>query len=387
MQYFKEHTRKRFCVVSPTAVATMNVGGVTIHSMFMLPFSDFFILDKLELKSKTEHILRKIDTLIIDEISMVRPDMLDAIDMLAQRARKNTTPFGGLQMVLIGDLCQLPPVIKSSVHHVFLKEYGHKTPYFFDAHAYKQGAFKKVELTRIYRQNDPELMRYLQNIRHNQELEESIAYFNTAKITEKADLEKAMIITPYRRVADEINSSKLEAIPEKPRSYSCVVTGKFDTEQETPAPAVLTLKVGTTVMVNRNLSPECINGTTGSVVSMDDDAIWIKLFHNGMNVSCSRVKWQKLAYEYNRETGKVEEKEIGTFQQFPLQLGYALTIHKAQGKTLDKVAIDIGRGAFAHGQLYVALSRTRAKSDMHIFKRLDELDVILDKRVVAFLAQ
>ena len=387
VQYFKAHSRKRHCVVCPTAVAAMNIGGTTIHSLFMLPFSDFFILEKLELKRKTEQVLRKMDVLIIDEVSMVRPDTLDAIDMLARQARKSAAPFGGLQVLLIGDLCQLPPVIKSSAYHVFAKEYGHKEAYFFDAHSYRQGGFTKVELSRVYRQNDPELMEHLQNIRNNQPTEDSIEYFNSAKITDPAALKKAMIITPYRRVADEINATKLEAIPAEPHSYPCIVTGKFDTDQETPAPAVLTLKVGTVVMFNRNLSPECINGTTGAVTRLDDAAIGVRLFHNGATVNCARAKWQKLSYEYSRDTGKVEEKEIGTFEQFPLQLGYALTIHKAQGKTLDKVAIDIGRGTFAHGQLYVALSRTRAKADMHIYKRLDELDVILDERVVKFLQQ
>lgn len=385
VQYLKEHSNKKLCLVCPTAVAAMNVGGSTIHSLFMFPFSDFFILENLNLKQKTEQILRKIDTLVVDEVSMVRPDVLDAIDLCARKARKNMTPFGGLQVLLIGDLFQLPPVIKYNTYHVFLKEYGHKMPYFFDAHSYKAGKFKKIEFPHIYRQKDTELTQYLQNIRNNNQLAETIEYFNSAKIIDRKILEKATIITPYRKAAEEINNNKLRALPTQPRSYQCIVTGNFDTQRDTPAPAILTLKVGAIVMVNRNISLDCINGSTGIVVDMDDTSISVKLFSNGNTVSFGRAKWPKLAYEYNRETGKVEEKETGTFEQFPLQLGYALTIHKAQGKTLDKVCIDVNKGVFAHGQLYVALSRTRTKADMHIHKRLDELDVIQDERVVEFL--
>lgn len=385
VQYLKAHTRKEYCVACPTAIAALNIGGVTLHSLFRFPFSDFFIFEKLELAQKTKQILQKRDLLIIDEVSMVRPDMLDAIDMLARQARRKDAPFGGMQVLLIGDLCQLPPVIKSHVKPVFEREYGHKEPYFFDAHAYREGNFKKVELTRIYRQSDAELLRHLQAIRSGEDVTESVAYFNTARIRDFGALKTAVTITPYRKAADDMNASRLNALKAEPRSYVCATEGNFDASKETPAPAVLTLKVGALVIFNRNISPECINGTSGIVTALDSDVIHVRLAENGMSVAVKREKWPKYAYEYNRDTGKVEETEVGAFIQFPLQLGYALTIHKAQGKTLDKVIIDMNRGAFAHGQLYVALSRTRRKEDMHILKRVDEVDVILDVRVIGFL--
>ena len=385
VQYLKAHTKKRFRIACPTAIAALNIGGVTLHSLFRFPFSDFFIFEKLQLAQKTKQILQKTDILIIDEVSMVRPDMLDAIDMLAQQARGNSAPFGGLQILLIGDLCQLPPVITSGVKHVFEKEYGHKEAYFFDARAYREGNFKTVELTRVYRQSDTELLQHLQNIRKDVDIDESVTYFNTAKIRDMATIKTAVTITPYRKVADDINSGKLDAIQAEPRSYACKISGNFDASKETPAPAILTLKVGAQVIFNRNISPECINGTSAIVTSLEDDVIGVRLLGNNLSVVVGRAKWPKYAYEYNRDTGAVEEKEVGAFEHFPLQLGYALTIHKAQGKTLDKVIIDMDRGTFAHGQLYVALSRTRTKADMHILKRVDESDVILDKRVVKFL--
>lgn len=384
VQYLKDHSSKRLRVVCPTAIAALNVGGVTIHSLFQFPFSDFFIFENLEVKRKTAQILQKTDLLIIDEVSMVRPDMLDAIDLIARQARTNDAPFGGLQVLLIGDLCQLPPVITSGVKHVFEREYGHKEAYFFDAAAYRDGGFKKVELTKVYRQSDPDLLLNLAKIRQDDDIEEAVAYFNTAKIHDMEIIKTSLTITPYRRVADGINAARLEALQTPLRTYPCAVSGQFDDKAETPAPRVLALKVGALVIFNRNISPECINGTSGAVAGLDDDVISVRL-RSGKIVPVARETWQKFAYEYSRDTGKVEEKEVGRFTQFPLQLGYALTIHKAQGKTLDKVIIDMDRGTFAHGQLYVALSRTRTKADMHILKRVDESDVILDKRVVEFL--
>lgn len=389
INYLKQNLTKRIVVVSPTAVAALNIGGVTIHSFFQIPPKDFIILSTLEIGYKTKKILSKTDLIIIDEISMVRPDMLDAIDYLAKEAKKSDKPFGGIQMLLVGDLCQLPPVIKNNVYQVFEKEYGHKNAYFFDAHSYKNTDFKKIEFSHVYRQSDMELLTNLQNIRENQNIYKTIEFFNAAQILDKEILKTSVTITPKRMVAENLNIRSLEALRTSSKSYQCQTEGKFE-EKDAPAPALLTLKVGALVVFNQNdnTAKQWINGTTGIVEELKDNEIVIQLLNETKDiVKVGRSSWKRFEYNYDRTTDNLEEKEIGKFIQFPLQLGYALTIHKAQGKTLDKVIIDMDKtGAFAHGQMYVALSRTRKFSDIHVKYGIDETDIILDKRVIEFLS-
>lgn len=387
IKYLLAHSNKRIRVVCPTAIAAININGSTIHSLFGLPLSDFFVLDELlnTPRPKLKSILCKTDLLVIDEVSMVRPDMLDAIDLLSREARRNDSVFGGLQMLLIGDLCQLPPVIKSNTYHVFQEKYGHRKPYFFDAESYQSGNFEKVELTKVYRQSDAKLLENLIKIRKDKDIESAIEYFNTCKIEDEEILKNAVTITPYKKVAENINQQKLGELPTSIRTYVCQTSGTFDESKDAPAPRVLTLKVGALVIFNKNNGGVWINGTSGIIEELDADVITVRIISNGNTVEVKREEWINYKYDYDRETGKVIEKEIGKFIQFPLQLGYALTIHKAQGKTLDTVIIDINKGAFDHGQLYVALSRTRKKSDIHLLRRIDEADVILDKRITEFL--
>lgn len=387
INYLKKHSDKRIRLVAPTAVAAINIGGSTIHSLFNLPLSDFFILDEIkkEPRRKLQSILLKTDILIIDEVSMVRPDMLDAIDMLSKQARKSQKPFGGLQILLIGDLCQLPPVIKSNTYDVFKAVYGHKTPYFFDSNAYKNGDFQKFEFTKVFRQSDKELLANLINIRHGENIEQAVEYFNSCKITDENILNTAITITPYRQVAENINQRRLGELNTEVHTYVCQTTGTFDESKDSPAPRVLTLKTGALIIFNKNNGNSWINGTSGIIEKLENDAITVRILSNNNIVTVKREEWKSFKYDYDRDTGTVTETVIGSFIQFPIQLGYALTIHKAQGKTLDKVIIDINKGTFAHGQLYVALSRTRKKEDIHITQRIDEADIIIDNRIIDFL--
>ncbi|MFV0626335.1 MAG: ATP-dependent RecD-like DNA helicase [Alphaproteobacteria bacterium] len=384
IKYLKENSDKKIVIACPTAVAAINIGGSTIHSIFQIPPKDFIILDSLELKRKPSQILKNADLLIIDEVSMVRPDMLDAIDFLSKKARNSKKPFGGMQIILIGDLCQLPPVITRNVYGIFQKEYGYMETYFFDAKSYKDGNFENVEFKKVYRQEDLDLLKHLENIRKNFEIYDTVEYFNSAKIRDENILKTAITITPKRAVAEYINNSRLSSLNGDAKTYSCFTSGKF-AESDYPAPGALTLKKGALIMFNKNNSPSWINGSSGIIEKLGDNEIDVKL-SNGNIVSVKREEWKKFEYEHNLEENKIKEKEIGSFRQFPLQLGYALTIHKAQGKTLDKVIIELDKtGAFAHGQMYVALSRTRKFSDMHIKYNIDETDIILDKRVLTFL--
>ena len=387
IKYLKKHSKKRIRLVAPTAIAALNIEGATIHSMFTLPLSDFLIMREVlsTRRRKLKSILKKTDILIIDEVSMLRPDILDAIEALCCQARGNLALFGGLQIILIGDMCQLPPIIKHDVASIFKTEYGTDEPYFFDAKSYQKGGFEKIELTEVYRQVDSELLSYLQNLRKNENLPETISYFNRSENYPPDFIKTAITITPYRQIADGINRHRLQELNTEARSYDAKLTGSFEKMQDSPAPKTLILKEGALVIFNKNNYPDYINGTSGIVEKLDERLIVVRCLQDNKYITVRREEWKSFAYDVNEETGEVTEKETGSFIQFPLQLGYALTIHKAQGKTLDRVIVDIDRGAFAHGQLYVALSRTRKKSDMLIKRALSEDDVIFSSRIKSFL--
>ncbi|MBR1372949.1 AAA family ATPase [bacterium] len=387
IKYLKKHSKKRIRLVAPTAIAALNIEGATIHSMFTLPLSDFLIMKEVlsSKRRKLKSILKKTDVLVIDEVSMLRPDVLDAVEALCCQARGNLELFGGLQIILIGDLCQLPPIIKHDVMPIFRQEYGTDEPYFFDAKSYQKGGFEKVELSEVYRQSDQELLRYLQNLRHYEALGETVSYFNQAETYPADFIETAITITPYRQVADNINKCRLAALSSVERSYDAQVVGSFEKMQDTPSPKTLVLKEGALVIFNKNNYPDYINGTSGVVEKLDERAIVVRCLQDRRYITVHREEWKSFTYDIDSETGEVKEKETGSFVQFPLQLGYALTIHKAQGKTLDRVIVDIDRGAFAHGQLYVALSRTRRKADMLLRKGITEDDIIFSARIKSFL--
>lgn len=393
IQYLKEHLDKRMIICSPTAVAAMNIGGMTLHSFFRLPVSDFIDEDKLFKmnRKKIGEILLNTDLLVIDEISMVRPDILDAIDKLCKQLRRDKTRmFGGLQLLLIGDIYQLPPVITSEATELFTEFYGTNDPYFFDSVAYQRANFKKIEFEQVFRQSGTDLLDNLANLRSNKNLKSTLDYFNSCKILDNDILQSAITITPYRATAEQINESKLTELKGQLKTYDAECSGSFTTSKNYPVSKKLSLKCGALVLFTKNNQPEWINGSMGIITDLDEDIISVKLLSTGKNVLVTRETWIDHKYEIlvdPLEGKKIIEKEVGKFKQFPLQLGYSLTIHKAQGKTLDKVIIDIGKGAFAHGQLYVALSRTRNKEDMHIVHDLKFSDSIISPRVVEFMSR
>ena len=387
IKYLKKHSKKRIRIIAPTAIAALNIDGTTIHSMFNLPLSDFIIINDIlsTKRRKLKSILKKTDILIIDEVSMLRPDILDAIESLCCQARGNLSLFGGLQIILIGDLCQLPPIVKSETIPIFKQEYQTNEPYFFDAKSYQKGAFEKIELTEVYRQKDTQLLSYLQNIRNNEQIPETLNYFNKQETYPDDFISTAITITPYRQIADDINSKRLNELKTPPSTYEAKLNGSFEKLKDTPSPKNLTLKVGALVVFNKNNLPDYINGTSGIIERLEDRYIVVRCLQDNKFVTVYREEWKSFSYDVDQITGDITEKETGSFIQFPLQLGYALTIHKSQGKTLDRVIIDINRGAFAHGQLYVALARTRQKTDMLIKNTLTEDDIIFSPRIKSFL--
>lgn len=383
VNYLKSASKKRIICACPTAVSALNIGGQTIHSLFQIQPRDFIMPEFLKLKSKPRNVLAGADLLIIDEISMVAPDLLDAMDILARQARKNNRPFGGLQVVAIGDLFQLPPVITRDAQQYYIQEYEHPNAYFFDSNVYKRASFSRADFDIVYRQNDDALLQKLTCLRQGSGAADALAYFNNLKIAEMEKLRNAVIITPFRAVADSINHSRLNAISAPEILYHGEIAGNFN-EKDTPAPMELRLKVGALVVFVKN-GAKWHNGSMGIIRELAHEKIIVQLLDNTREiVEVKPDKWEKIEYARD-ENEKLVENETGSFRQFPLTLGYAMTIHKAQGKTLDAVNIDISRGAFAHGQTYVALSRTRTANDMHIAAPLRPRDVIFDERVLEFI--
>ena len=382
VNYLKSASKKRIICACPTAVSALNVGGQTIHSLFQIQPRDFIMPELLKLKAKPRNILNATDVLIIDEISMVAPDLLDAIDILARSARHNNAPFGGIQVVAIGDLFQLPPVIARDAMEYYRAEYGHDNAYFFDANVYRRANFVRYDFDLVYRQNDVELLENLRRLRNNDI--SALGFFNACHIDDISRRENAVIITPFRAVAERINATRLAQINAPEITYAGEISGTFS-ERDVPAPMNLTLKVGALVVFVKN-GDKWHNGSMGIVRNLSAREIVVELLNTTHDVVSVRPeKWQKIEYSRD-ENDRLVENEVGSFKQFPLNLGYAMTIHKAQGKTLDSVIVDISRGAFAHGQTYVALSRTRNASDMHIASPLRPRDVIFDNRVLDFVA-
>ncbi len=383
INYFKANTKKRVICACPTAVSALNVGGQTIHSMFQIQPRDFVVPDLLKLKAKTRNVLVAADVLIIDEISMVAPDLLDAMDILARQARRDSRPFGGLQIVAIGDLFQLPPVITNYAADMYLAEYGFSNAYFFDSHVYPRCDFVRFDFNTVYRQNDAPLLDNLRRLRNGDI--GALDFFNKCKIDDNEQRENAIIITPFRAVAERINSDRLNQINAPMITYTGVLSGTFS-ERDVPAPMQLNLKVGALVVFVKN-GDRWHNGSMGRIQSLGTREIVVQLLNQSRDVVSVRPeKWQKIEYARD-ENDRLIENEVGSFKQFPLNLGYAMTIHKAQGKTLDAVVVDISRGAFAHGQTYVALSRTRSAGDMHIASPLRDRDVIFDSRILDFVSK
>jgi ATP-dependent exoDNAse (exonuclease V) alpha subunit len=386
IQYLRNMSAKKIICACPTAVSALNIGGQTIHSLFQIAPRDFIFPEFLKLKAKPRNVLASADLLIIDEISMVAPDLLDAMDILARQARKNNNPFGGLQVLAIGDLFQLPPVITRVAEPYYEAEYEHKQAYFFDSHVYNRANFTQMAFDIVYRQNDTELLGHLTKLRHK-DSNDAIDFFNSLKIDDSERRKNAVIITPYKVVAENINNKRLSEINAPEVLYTGKTSGDFD-GRDLPAPLELTLKCGAMVIFTRNdMRHRWHNGSMGIIQELGNNVIKVKLFGQNDAVEVKPEKWEKIEYDRDEIDNKLTEREVGSYTQFPLILGYAMTIHKAQGKTLDAVVIDMSRGAFTHGQTYVALSRTRKSSDIHIASPLKVGDVIFDQRIIDFCDQ
>ena len=382
LQYFKEKTARNIAVLAPTGVAAIHVGGSTIHSFFRFPPRLITPNEVRRVRGK-EKLFSALETIVIDEVSMVRADVMDAVDHALRLNRHRTDEaFGGVQVICIGDLYQLPPIVEPELQDYLADVY--ESPYFFDARVFKENKFEVIELGKVFRQRDSGFIALLNKIRNN-ELEESDLHDLNRRCDPSLDFEMgglAITLTGTNRRASAINRSHLDALDSKGYAFDAVVSGDFD-EASYPTDERLELKTGAQVMMVRNdPSKRWVNGSLGVVQELSGDSITVALGDALCKVE--PTEWEKIGYEYNKQDGRIEPKVTGSFKQYPIKLAWAITIHKSQGKTFDNVIIDLGRGAFAHGQTYVALSRCRSIEGIRLMHPIKPSDIILDGTVSQF---
>ncbi len=386
LQYFREITKKKIVVLAPTGVSALNVKGETIHSFFKFkPNVNLQGIKKLS--SSQREIYKNLDAIIIDEISMVRADLLDCVDyFLRLNGKEKDKPFGGIQMIFIGDLYQLPPVVTSKEKRIF-KEY-YKSEYFFDSNVFKEISMEFIELEKIYRQRDKRFINLLNEIRRNTVSEESLELLNSRVVKGPISHEDYMVyLTPYNDVALEINMEKLKNLKGKKYEWIAGINGDIN-EEYYPNDVILTLKKGAQVMMLNNDSlGRWVNGSLGKVVEVKSDGVIKVQFPHGRIEDVSPYTWEVMHYTYNEEKKMIDTEVIGSFTQYPLRLAWAITIHKSQGKTFDRVIIDLGKGAFAPGQVYVALSRCTSFEGIFLKRPIKKKEIFIDKRIVDFLTK
>ena len=387
IEYFRNTTKKRTVILAPTGLAALNVRGQTIHSFFHLAprFQD----PTSPIRESNSRIYRDLDTIIIDEISMVRADVFDAIDrFLRVNGKDRTLPFGGIQMIVVGDLYQLPPIVTREESHLFKQLYD--SPYFFSSHAYSSSQFTTIELTTIFRQKDEDFIRLLGKIRNGTVSSTDLSKVNERLVTDNYEKVRRNYITlaTTNSVVQAINDSELNKIDETLRTFEATITGDFPTEDRVlPVEMELKLKKGAKVIFLKNdVGRRYVNGTTGIVHSIDSDGIKVKLDEPGFHeiVSVEKAVWENIKYELDPDSDKIVPKVLSTLTQYPLKLAWAITIHKSQGMTFDKVNIDFSKSPFTHGQTYVALSRARTLEGIVVTKKIYPNDILLDERVIEF---
>ncbi|MFP4665000.1 MAG: helix-turn-helix domain-containing protein [Bacteroidales bacterium] len=406
LKQIQQETHKTAIVAAPTGIAAINAGGVTLHSLFQLPLGIFLpsnrnlnageldteiatpasIMKHLKLGKVKRRMLQEMELLIIDEVSMLRADMCDAIDtVLRVVRRKRNLPFGGVQLLLIGDMQQLPPVVRN-------REWGYLSPYyksmyFFDARAFENNKPVYIELEKIYRQHDPEFIRLLNHLRDDSLTPEDIKLLNRhhRKDLSAEEKEGAVSLTTHNRQADELNMRKLKELPGKSKTFTADVEGDFP-ERNYPVEDKLELKTGAQIMFVKNDysgNQRYFNGKIGKVAGIATDEIVVEFLDGSEPVILEPYKWENKRYKLNKKTNEIEEKSIGSFEQYPVKLAWAITVHKSQGLTFDKAIIDVSR-AFAPGQAYVALSRLRSLDGLMLSRPMPEYSLKPDQALSEF---
>ena len=392
LKYVTQTTSKRFVVLAPTGVAAINAGGSTIHSFFQLPLCPY-LPDVKELVTEYQmperyrslrkervKIIRTLDLLIIDEISMVRADLLDAVDMTLRRYRHSDKPFGGVQLLMIGDAQQLSPVVKENERQYISQVY--QSPYFFHSKALQKLPYVTIELQKVHRQQDQEFVDILNGIRENRPSAKILQSLNS-RVKAYEDCDDVIRLTTHNAQADKVNTMKLDELPGDIVTFAAEVEGEFP-ENSYPADEMLSLKKGAQVMFIRNDSEAGFyNGKIGKVSEIGANGVVSVTDSDGLTIAVSPVEWTNSQYVLNDESGEIEQSVAGTFKQLPLRIAWAITIHKSQGLTFDKVIIDAG-AAFAFGQVYVALSRCRTLEGISLDSPIRTSTIYSDMHVSDF---
>jgi ATP-dependent exoDNAse (exonuclease V) alpha subunit len=387
LSIFRNTSRKRIAVLAPTGIAALNVRGQTIHSFFGFPPR---MIDRADISPRrNRRLYRNVDTIIIDEISMVRADMLDNIDYFLQVQRECPEPFGGVQMIFFGDLFQLPPVLASPFEKQYFRTH-YESPFFFSSRVWQRedATFYKIELQKVYRQEERGFIRLLDNIRTGTMDYDDLMDINERHVDVPEDLDYVITLTSINKVANQINQHRINTLVGEERTYGASVVGNFDARLF-PVDLHLTIKTGAQIMFVKN-DPQrrFVNGSIGKVVDCQHDKITVSAPTPDGDVKIfdvERLEWEVLKYQLDEENASgIKTQVVGSYKQYPIKPAWAITIHKSQGKTFDQVIIDMGSGAFAAGQTYVALSRCRTFHGIYLRKALTPRDIMVDPVVVEF---